>query len=59
LKFSLAPSVVCDPCHDFHERKFIQAQNRTAGDIFILECERKNKDGLFLFQAQAVKFNKL
>ena len=43
----------------FHERKFIQAQQRTTRDIFILECERDNKDDLFSFQAQTVKINKL
>jgi hypothetical protein len=28
-------------------------------DIFILERERDNKDGLFSFKAQAIKINKL
>jgi hypothetical protein len=43
----------------FHERKIIQAQKGTARDIPFLECERNNKDGLFSFQTQAVKINKL
>jgi len=38
----------------FHEGKFIQAQKGTIRDIFILECETNNKDGLFSFKAQAV-----
>jgi len=59
LKFPLAPCVGCDPSWGFHERKFIQAQNGTARDIFILECARNNKDDISSFQAQAIKINKL
>jgi hypothetical protein len=51
--------VGCDPSWGFHERKFIQAQNGTARDIFILECARNNKDDISSFQAQAIKINKL
>jgi hypothetical protein len=43
----------------FHERKFIQAHEWNTRDIFILECERDKKEGVFSFQAQAVKINKL
>jgi hypothetical protein len=46
----------CDPSQYFHERKFIQAQTKS---IFILECERNNKDSFFSFQAQVIKINKL
>jgi hypothetical protein len=60
LKFSLAPSVGCDPSRDFfHERKIIQAQKGISRDVLISERERNNKDGLSSFQAQAVKINKL
>jgi hypothetical protein len=51
--------VGCDPSWGFHERKFIQAQNETARDIFIVECARNNKDDISSFQAQAIKINKL
>jgi len=43
----------------FHERKMFQAQKGIARDLFILECERNNKDGLSSFQAQTTKINKL
>jgi hypothetical protein len=33
----------------FHERKFIQAKKETTRDIFLLECERDNKNNLSLF----------
>jgi hypothetical protein len=59
LKFSLAPLWDVILVGIFHERKIIQAQKGTARDIPFLECERNNKDGLFSFQTQAVKINKL
>jgi hypothetical protein len=59
IEISLAPGVGVTLVGIFHEQKFIQTQKRTTGDIFILECERDNKDGLSSFQAQAVKINKL
>ena len=43
----------------FYERKIIQAQKGIAKDVLISESERNNKDDLSLFQAQAVKINKL
>jgi hypothetical protein len=33
----------------FHEKKIIQAQKGTARDIFILECEKNNKDDISSF----------
>jgi hypothetical protein len=50
----------CDPSWNFfYERKLIQAQRGTVRDILISEHERNNKDGLFSFQAQVVKIDKL
>jgi hypothetical protein len=43
----------------FHEKKIIQAQKGIVRDLLISERERNNKDGIFSFQAQAVKINKL
>jgi len=59
LKFHLPPIWDVILVGIFHERKFIQAQKGIARDVFILERERNNKDGLSSFQAQAAMINKL
>jgi hypothetical protein len=41
------------------KEKLFMAQKRIARDVLISECERNNKDGLSLLQAQVVKINKL
>jgi hypothetical protein len=43
----------------FFMKEIIQAQKGIARDVFILESERDNKDGLSSFQAQAAMINKL
>jgi hypothetical protein len=43
----------------FHEKKFIQAKKEATRDIFLLKCERDNKNNLSLFHVQTVKINKL
>ena len=43
----------------FYEKNFTQAKKKTTRDIFILECEKDNKDGIFSFKVQAIKINKL
>jgi len=56
---SFGPSIRCDASQGFfYKRKFIQAQEGSTRDVFILECERDNKDDVFSFQAQAFKINK-
>jgi hypothetical protein len=40
-------------------KEIIQAQKGIVRDVFILESERDNKDGLSSFQAQAAMINKL
>ena len=45
----------------FYERKFIQAKKETTRNIFILECERDNKDVFFSHfkrkQLKPINFN--
>jgi hypothetical protein len=43
----------------FFMKEIIQAQKGIVRDVFILESERDNKDGLSSFQAQAAMINKL
>ena len=43
----------------FFMKEIIQAQKGIARDVFILESEMDNKDGLSSFQAQAAMINKL
>jgi hypothetical protein len=59
LKFSPASSMGCDPSWDFSWKKIYSGSKRITRDIFILKCERDNKDGIFSFQTQAIKINKL
>jgi hypothetical protein len=40
------------------KRNFYQAQIGIARDIYLLESERMNKDGLFSLQARSVRIDK-
>jgi len=51
LEISFFPNMGVILVEIFHEKKFIHAQQGITRDIFILECERDNKDDIFFISS--------
>ena len=51
LEISFFPNMGVILVEIFHEKKFNHAQQGITRDIFILECERDNKDDIFFISS--------